>query len=176
MVHAFAEFSLDDLRKELATAREMMKTDQQRAMKISLYAVSHFLKCQGIEPGLLCALDDLAIGFQDLQNGNHPKFFEPNSNAARTMLIPDAAKKAIASAAITLAPKGQAKADIIAKAATRLGIKRSAIENFRTELRAGRIKSPTAINFYDMYVTYHSKDEDEERLAVSNYLLTLINE
>ena len=123
MVHAFVEFSLDDLKKDLAQAQELMKTDQPRAMKKSLYAVSHFLKSQGIEPDLLRPLDDMAIGFLDLQIGNHPKFFKPNSDAARTMPIPDAAKKAIASAAITLAPMMSAAvtANLYARGASREG-------------------------------------------------------
>ena len=176
MVHAFVEFSLDDLKKDLAQAQKLMKTDQPRAMKKSLYAVSYFLKSQGIEPDLLRPLDDMAIGFLDLQIGNHPKFFKPNRGAARTMPIPDAAKMAIASAAITLAPKGLTRDDIIAKAAIKLKVSRSSIVNFRTALKAGRIKSPTAKEIYDMHVTNHTKNEDEERHAVSNALLAMLNE
>ncbi len=174
MVEAFADFGLDHLREYLARTRELMKTDQQKAMKQTLYAVSYFLKSQGIEPDLLRPLDDMAIGFLDLQNGNHPIFLKPKRDVARTMPVPDAAKMAIAAAAITLAPKGQIRNDIIAKAARRLGVKRSKIMDFRTALRARRIKSPTATEIYNSHITRHAKEGDEERHAVSKALLGFI--
>ena len=175
MVEVFTDIGLDGLKKWLAAAREIMKTDQQRAMENALHAVSIFLKGKGIEPDLLRPLDDLAVGFFDLQNGNHPNFFKPNRDAARTMRFSDAVRMALASAAITLAPKGQTRDDIIAKAARKLGVKRSKIMNFRTALRARRIKSPTATELYDWYVTIHAKEGDEDRHTVSKYLLYTID-
>ncbi len=176
MGEVFADFGLDDLKIYLAKNREIMETDQQKGMKKTLYVVSLYLKNQGVDPDLLRPLDDLAIGMLDLQNGNIPDFFRPNRDVPNTLAIPKAAQMAIASAAVTLAPKGQRRVDITAKAAGRLGISRTKLMNFRKSLSAGRIKSFMAIEIYGSLCTLHSKGGDDERYDVSNTLLTSLDQ
>ena len=175
MVTYFSEMSFDELNKRLVAAREIMKTDQQEAMERALNAVSGFLKGQGIEEDLLRPLDDLWVGFFDLRNGNQSDFFKPNRDVARTMRHDNAANMALASAAITLAPKGQIREEIIARAARKLGVTRSKIMNFRTALKAQRIKSPTALDVYDCWTVPYINDEDKYRHDVSKVLLNIID-
>ena len=170
---AVGNLDLTEVRKFLGVARGLMKTDPQSAMKKTLVLVSDYLECQGIEPELLGPLQVLAIGLGDLQIGNQPDFLKPNRDGPRLKSIPDAAQKAIAAAAITLASRGDFRREVTLKGAKRLGVKEAVLINFRKALMARRIKSPTANHVYDWCIG--NCPEDEDRRIVINYLLSLID-
>ncbi len=121
---------------------------------------------------LLKPIDRLSNGLVDLQNGfRRDDLFEPNSSVQHTIPIEEATNKAMAAAAITLAPRGE-KTAFVKEAANRLGVKDSTVMNFRENLSRGRIKSAAAVDTYNFHIQMARGFNNEHATAL--WLLSLL--
>ena len=92
--------------------------------------------------------------------------FEPDNSARDTLEIENATYKAMAAAAITLAPHGKKK-EFAAEAARGLGVTEQSITNFRKNLsRKARPKSQAAKDIYDKHIQAARQNGAEEITAL----------
>jgi len=162
MAEVYADIGLHGLREWLAGATKLAKTDERKGVVEALIIISHYLKSQGIEPDLLALIDNLAIALRDLDTGNQPEILT-KLNIAPTMKVEEAERKAIAAAAISLAPpRSDLRRKVVARAARLLGVTEAELKNFRANLVKGHNKSAFALMIYRLSVNRHRDDPADQ--------------
>ena len=182
-VYSGFDFSLEVLKNYLIEAQSHYPERPRELMRAYLENIRHYLVWQEISKhpqdqnladweDLLEPLDRLINGLTDLQGGfRRDDLFEPTSSVAHTIPIEEATNKAMAAAAITLAPRGE-KTAFVKEAANRLGVKDSTVMNFRENLSRGRIKSAAAVDTYNFHIQMARRLGTDRETAL--WLLSLL--
>ncbi len=173
----------DDLKDRLREARDNSSGEPRELMYAYLRILRTYLSIQETSKppkeqdlvdleALLEPLDKLAYGLADLDEGfARPDLFEPNRTAKRTIPTEEAVNKAMAAAAIKLAPRGE-KEKYAEEAARRLGVKRNHIMEFQQNLSRGRIKSKAANEIYDWNLWMANRPYSGEKTEIALWLLS----
>lgn len=150
----------DDLKNRLRKARVKFSREPREMMQAYLWFLYWYFVFQEMSKpvedqdlpdldDLLEPLEQLRTALDDLDHGlARLDLFEPNKSVTHTIPIDVAVNKAMAAAAIKLAPRGE-KEKYAEEAARRLGVKKEHLMNFQQNLSRGLIKSHTANLIYE---------------------------
>jgi hypothetical protein len=167
----------DGLKDRLRKARDKFSGEPRELMQAYLQILRTYLELQEMSKppkhqdladleDLLEPLEMLRIGLADLDQGlARLDLFEPDGTVKHTIPIEDAVNKAMAAAAIKLAPRGN-KEKYAEEAARRLRVKRNHIKEFQQNLSRGRIKSQMANDIYDWCLFLAKQNTTETETAL----------
>ncbi len=151
------------LLRDLSYLAKEFEKDQWRFILPYISAIQEYLIEQDVPEELRRPLATLMAALFDVRGGLHSPLFKPNKKKTNRLPYAYATAMGTAALAVTIAPRNM-KTNILKRAAKKLMISETKLENFRRNLLASddRIKSFAAIVSFYAYIPSTLSEEERK--------------